>query len=315
MKESKERYIQFPLCLLMETYSDPYKGINLILHYGIVNFAKKFDYDISKVATQLMYCYFREQEIIPFELLETIQSYIETEQLSYDPDYYGFHNTIFEPLEGSPELLELFESDQDFRDSAILLYQIRQAVSKENLRIDIGSIDNTISQYETGKKIQERFEQQFGKDVMPSIKVDQIFEFRDSINVNESFNKIEYFRAYIGIKSLIGRNTFTTTNKPAILSRIIGCKSKAAFEYFTTNRYNKRKELLPTVEKYSKKYQMDKLLLNLAQLKFIMFLSKPKVSVLYISQFMEPEKLAEVVKHGKESRDLKNRIKNATASL
>lgn len=310
----KERYIQFPLCLFMETYLDPLKGIHLILNYGIVNYAKKFKYDISEVAIQLMYCYYRNQEMIQFELLETIQDYIDTEKLSIDPDYSGFDNTIFEPLDGSPELLGLLESDQEFRDSAILLYQIRQAVSEDNLSLDI-TIENVISQYETGKKIQERFEQQFGKDVMPSIKIDQIFEFIDSLKLNDSFNKIDYFRAYIGIKSLIGRNTFTTTNKPAILSRMIGCKSKAAFEYYTLNRYNKRKELLPTVEKFSKKYQMDKLLLNLAQLKFIMFLSKPKVSVLYISQFMEPEKLAEVVKQGKESRDLKNRIRNATASI
>jgi hypothetical protein len=121
---------------------------------------------------------------------------------------------------------------------------------------------------------------------------------------------LDLFRAYIGIKSMIGQRTFISTNKPAILSRMIGCKSKAAFQHFSTD-----KNLMPTVEKYLKRYHMDKLLFALAERRFIMFLSKPKVSIVYLSKFMQPEDLARLIRDSKSKQDLKNRMKAVTASL
>lgn len=41
--ETQELYVNFPLCLLMETYENSDRGWNLILSYGIVAFAKKND--------------------------------------------------------------------------------------------------------------------------------------------------------------------------------------------------------------------------------------------------------------------------------
>ena len=305
--ERNDRYVQFPLCLLMETYRDLVNGLDLILNFGIVHYAKSFKYNISDVGRQLMYCYYREQNIIPSNLLKTIQSYIDEDELSIDEDYCGFVGNAgsFDPLDHSSELLDLFESDQAFRESAILLYQIRQAISTDTLSLTLGSIDRALKDYKQGIALRNEFELKFGTDVMPGIKVDQLLKYRDSKQ------DLDLFRAYIGIKSIIGRNTFATANKPFILSRMVGCKSKAAFEYYT----GKDRNLLTTVRTYSKKYQMDKLLLTLAEKKFIMFLSKAKVSVLYLSGYMEPEDLAELVKTTKERSNLKNRIRGATASL
>jgi hypothetical protein len=307
--ERKDRYIQFPLCLLMETYRNKQSGLDLILDFGVVHFAKSFKYDMASVGVQLMYCYYKDQKIIPCDLLKTMEKYIKADMLSVDSDYSGFCAGAFDPLDYTEELLGLFESDQTFKESAILLYQIRQAASEEFLSINLRSIDGALDRYKRGIALKQNFESQFGADVMPGIKVEQIIQYRDSDQ------NMDIFRVYVGIKSLIGRNTFATANKPVILSRMIGCKSKAAFEYFTTDKINKNKNLLPTVEKYSKKYQMDKLLLTLAENKFIMFLSKAKVSVLYLSKYMEPEELATIVKQTKERKDLRNRIRGATASL
>lgn len=305
--ERKDRYIQFPLCLLMETYRNPRDGFNLILNFGIVNYAKSFKVDISEVGRQLMYCFYREQTIIPKQLLETIQGYIKKEQLSIDEDYCGFdgNNGSFDPLDFSSELLGLFESDHAFKESVIMLYQIRQAISTDTLSLTLGSIDHTLKDYEKGVALRQTFELKFGADVMPGIKIEHLLEYRNSEQ------NLDTFRAYIGIKSIIGRNTFATANKPVILSRMVGCKSKEAFEYYT----GKDKNLLPTVDRYSKKYPMDKLLLTLAEKKFIMFLSKPKVSILYLSGFMEPEELRELVKSKKEHQNLKNRIRGASLNL
>jgi hypothetical protein len=91
---------------------------------------------------------------------------------------------------------------------------------------------------------------------------------------------------------------------------MIGCKSKAAFEFYQGN-----KALLPTVEKYGKKYHMDKLLMMLAQRKFIMYLSRPKTKFMYVSHYMEPEDLSEYIRQTKASKDLKQRILIAASTI
>jgi hypothetical protein len=297
-----DRYIQFPLCLLQSTYENPVKGLNLILCFGIVNYAKKFDYTITEVGRQLMYAYYRKLDSIQADLYKMMQNYIDNEELTIDEEYYGFGaKGIFDPLEGC-ELLSLFESNDEFKQAAIIRYQITQAA--DSLNIKISTIDNVINNYQEGLNIKNSFEQKFSADSWASVKPDQLFEFRDSIQ------DLDLFRAFIGIKSIIGRRNFISTNKPAILSRMIGCKSKAVFEQFS-----KDKNLLPTVQMYSKRYHMDKLLFTLAKRGFIMYLSKPKVSVIYVSKYMEPEQLFQLVKESQSKLDLKSRMKAVTASL
>lgn len=301
-----DRYIQFPLCLIQKTYEDPKQALNIILDFGIVNYARKFDYDIHEVARQLMYAYFRKSELQK-ELKNSIQEYINNGSLTYDPDYEGFDYNTFDPADSILELIEIFETNRKFKRDAILYYQIKQAESFLNIK-DY-SIDRTIENYLKGLKYKNEFEEIFSVDCWPSVKVTQLIDFRDS------GKDLDIFRAFVGIKSMIGRNTFITTNHPAILSRMIGCKNKAAFEYYTTNRYNKNKNLLPTVEKYSKRYHREKLLKILAERKFIMYLSKQNVSVIYLSSYMEPEELGELVKQAKKKRNLKERIRKVTACL
>jgi len=293
----------------METYKKPAEGWNLLFCFGIVHFAKSFSYKIEEVGRQLMYCYYREQEIIPNDLLDKIQSYVDSDKLKIDAGYCGFSGGSFDPLEYSDELLGLFDSDVDFKEESILLYQIRQAISIKFLYIDLVSIDTCIRSYQRGVNLKDAFESKFGNDVMVGVKVEHIFSFRDS------GKDWDLFRAYIGIKSMIGQKSFTISNKPGILSRMVGCKSKAAFEYFTTNQKDMVKGLLPTVQKFNKRYQMDKLLLTLAERKYIMYLSKVKVSKIYLSVFMEPHELAKLVADWKTGKNLKQRIKDAAASL
>ena len=106
-----------------------------------------------------------------------------------------------------------------------------------------------------------------------------------------------------------------SSNKPAILSRMLGCKNKASFEFYTTNKYNKDKSLLSTVAKYSKRYQMDKLLLTLAERKYIMYLSKKDTRFIYVSKYMEPEELKDLINYTKEKQNLKKKIHEAASLI
>lgn len=312
-KEKDYAYVQFPLCLLKETYSNIEKGLHMMINYGIVNYAMKIKYNLFDVAKQLHYDYTRNREYL--------QDYI-IDKLSECPDYLvdesqpGFDGVKgFKPdddLAINP-LLDLFKSDETLNESAILNYQIHIAISKDHLNLVKLSYAIIIDNYNKALSKQRYFESgykfPFGQDAMPYCKIDMIFDFI------KNPKDIDLLRAYIGINSMIGRRNFISTNKPAILSRMTGCKSKAIFEYYTTDKYNKDKNILPTVERYSKRYQMDKLLLTLAERKYIMFLSKEKVSVIYLSKYMEPEALKDMIIQTKEKQNLKKRIKEAAANL
>ena len=303
----EDRYIQFPLCLVQGTYQNPNNGFNIILDYGVVNYAKSFKFDIKEVARQLMYAYYRNRKMIQDDLYNAFCKYLDNGALTTDEDYNGFAGASFYPDDSITELLTLFESNPKFKESAIFRYQIVQAES--SLKLKDYDIDSTIKNYNKGLSIKNNFERVHGPDCCPSVKPSQVIEFRDS------GKDLDLFRASIGIKSMLGRRNFISTNKPAILSRMIGCKSKSAFEYFTADKYNKDKNLLPTVEKFSKRYHMDKLLLTLAERKYIMFLSKKDISVLYVSKYMEPEQLVALIMKTKEQQNLKRKIKQASLSL
>lgn len=313
MEKKDYGYLQFPLCLLKETYANPERGLNLMISYGIVNYALKLKYDMKDVAKQTLYYYDRKRDVLQSYLVKRLNDFVESGDILYEEGNPGFDSSgSFSPEEDfclNP-LLKMFDEDQQMKEEAILNYKLHLATSKDHLNLNIGSDTATIKQYVEATKIKSDFEQQFGPDAMPCCKNRLLFDFRD-----KNLKDIDLLRAYIGISSMIGQRKFISTNKPAILSRMIGCKTKAAFEHYTSNKYGKDKNILPAVEKYNKRYHMDKLMMTLVERKLIMFLSQPNVSIIYISKYMEPEELGELVKQSRFRYDIKRRMKEVTASL
>ena len=306
--EREDRYIQFPLCLLRRTYQNPAEGLNTILDFGIVHYSKSFKaFTLDEVARQLMYDYYRDKDFIFSALSKSIDRYIQAGELAVDEYYCGFVNGSFSPDTSIGDLLKIFGSDGNFKQMAITCHQLRLA--RENLKLSFGSVDTVLAGHETGTNYQMDFEGKFGKDAMPSIKVEMLFE------ALKLLKSIDLLRAYIAIKSLYGNSNFATSNKIAVLSRMLGLKSKESFDYYTSDSCKQDKNLLPTFGKYSHRYHMDNLLLTLAEKKYIMFLSKPKVSQIYFSRYMPPGELVELVKTAKEKKSLKEQIKNAAKSL
>lgn len=307
-QEKKYAYLQFPLSLLGETYKDPERGLNMIIGYGIMNYALKLKYDLMDVAKQGLYDFERNKEKLQPYLVKSMTEAIEDGVILHEDNNPGFDakgNFNPEPDLCLNPLVKLLEEDSRMRDEAILNYQLHLGTSKDHLRINIKSNSNIQSQWEEASKIKQAFEQRFGPDAMPVIKRDLILKFR-----NEQLHDLDLLRAYIGIRSIIGRRNFSATNKPAILSRMIGCKNKAAFEYFSEQPH-----LMPTIERYGKRYPMDKLLHTLRDREFIMFLSRGRKKSFYISKWMPPEDLARLVNISRSRYSLKDRIKRIEASL
>jgi hypothetical protein len=215
-------YIQFPLCLLQLTYGAPEKGLSIILNFGIVNYGLKFKYDIKEVARQLMYCYYRNNLMIQIPLYKTLQRYIHEGLITIDEEFDGFDFNGFNPE--IDKLIRLFETDIEFRDASILRWQIDKAASLLNIRL--GSMDVAIKEYTEGLNFLVNFEVKYGADCWPGVKPSQLMEFRDS------GKDIDLFRAYIGIRSLIGRNNYIATTKKVILMRTLGCKNDKAMQEF-----------------------------------------------------------------------------------
>ena len=91
---------------------------------------------------------------------------------------------------------------------------------------------------------------------------------------------------------------------------MIGCKSVEAF-----NHCKAEKHLKPTVEKYSKRYQMNKILDKLVERRFIMYLSKQGERSIYVSKYIEPENLKKLIEKSNTKTNILNRRKAVSATL
>jgi hypothetical protein len=290
----------------METYKkDVESGLRLILRYGIMNYAIKLKYDLQDAAKQICYYYYRKQDVLQTSILKKIAKAIDNELFTIDEDYNGFSGRTFQPDDNIAEIIKLFDSDPQFKADAILHYQLHLCTSDDHLGIGIASNDSLIKSYNTALQIKKNFETMFGQDAMPNCKKSILFKFI------ENPKDIDLFRAYIGILSLIGQRTFISTSKPVVISRMIGCKSKAVFDFYKTD-----KNLSPTIGKYGKRYHMSKLLDTLENRKFILYFSHQHESILYVSKYSDdPKKVADLIKENRELNGMKKRKKEALQHL
>jgi hypothetical protein len=307
-KEEKKEYgyVQFPLCLLQETFRNRENAINTMLDYGIVKYAMTFDYTKTDVVRQLLYDYTRNpdklQRLLWRELNNNEDTYLTEDEFLYSAD------GKFEPDEEATNyMLKLFAKDKDIEAEAILNYQIHVATSPQCLNVGITKNDNTIKRYNNGKSLQAAFESRFRADAMPMCNKSLLFDFRDNLQ-----NDINLLRAYIGIKSLIGRNNFATTHKSVILSRMLGCKSNEALTAFLSENDDAKE----TYDKYSGRKRMDKLLFQLMERKLVTVLSRRHESRIYVStKLRTPMELATAISQKREEKNLIQQIEEARRML
>lgn len=307
-KKTKEYgYLQFPLCLLKETYSNPELGLNLIIDYGIVNYASKLSYDLQDVAKQVCYYYYRKYDVLQASIKNKIAQAEEDSKFSRDDDYNGFSGDTFQPDDNISEILSLFDEDSQFKKDCILYYQLHVASSTNHLNVSIMSNDNTIKRHKIASKIKKDFESKYGPDAMPMCKVHMLFDFRD-----KQQKDIILFQAYIGIRSIIGMNYYMPTHKIVILCRMLGCKTNIALQAFLKENESAR----DIYKKYSGRKRMDNLLYKLAERGFITMVSKKHESRIYVSvKYQNPVELAEAILKKRESNNLKKQLRDASEML
>jgi hypothetical protein len=254
-KDKQEpRYIQIPLCWLQMIWKDPKKALEEALCYGIVYRSRKVKYSAEQVAKQLVYDYYRSDLI--YELENQYHELVEAEEIpDYGEDNPGFTPQGFDPDE-SPEVVEAFKKYPDFEKLAIQNYQIH--VSAYYLNLKIKSKAYTIKRAAVVQSFQDQEEQRFDKQPMPMVNVGLVLKFRDNPE------NIELLTSYIAIKSLIGQHKFTGTHRLEVARRMIGAKSNAALPEALED------PILKTIyQKYTKRWQFDKLIAGLLEGNFI----------------------------------------------
>ena len=243
MEQSNERYLQFPLFLLNEIFTDKEAAINDILKYGIYNYSTKFEVKPYEVAKQLIYDLYRGE--LSKDLKRQINA-LKSDVIGCNEDYNGFNaDGTFEPTDEIEVLLEKFADDIQFYKNATEHYRLHLAYQS------LGISGNKEQCAKVAKDIRKRIPK---AEPMPMINPKFLFEFRDK-------DKTEYdliqLVGFIAVKSILGVKKYAKTNKAHIVCRMLGYSSvKHIPDTLTANI----KDLL---HKYSQRYHIDKLILQL----------------------------------------------------
>lgn len=235
---NENRYIQFPLMMLRDVHIDNERAMQDIVAYGIVNWAIKQDITNQDAARQLIYMYYRDENIEP-KYYDLIENTIEI-----DEDYNGFVPGTFEP-EGIDDVIRLFD-DEQLKDYA--LHHCRLQKINSFFHMKGPGNDIRYDRYDNIKHKIEQHEAKHGADPRPTIDISLFWDLS---------NEPELFTAYMAIRSLQGNRTYTRTDKPSIVGRMIGAKGRKVFEA------EKNKTLLSVYKKYSNRYQFEKLIFRL----------------------------------------------------
>lgn len=110
------------------------------------------------------------------------------------------------------------------------------------------------------KEKYNRIVQEIGqRPVLPMAYMSKLIDFRDS---EKSDYELRQFAFYMGIRSILGIKPHVKTNKEMIVARAFGYRNTAEFKNDLKSRYFDR-EKRAYMEKYSKRYHVDKILLEL----------------------------------------------------
>jgi len=240
--DSKERYLQFPLFLLRDFISNKEKTINRIFDFGIFLYSTKFSYQVEEVAKQLIYDHYNKK--LPIALQRKIES-IGSEIIGLSRETAFTSDGTFQPFDEIQELLEVFDTDEQFLKNAIEYYQVHLAFQSLGIT---GNIETTIK---GGKEILKMVQP---AEPLPMVNKKLLFDFRD--NEKSEFDLIQ-FLAFIAIKSILGKRTCVKTNKMHIICRMFGYSS---CKHLPEKMPSNVKELF---SKYSHRYHIDRVIQSL----------------------------------------------------
>jgi hypothetical protein len=289
----ENKYLQFPLMMLKDAHINYDQAMHNIVTYGIVSWAMKQTITEQDAARQLIYMYYRDENIEPqyYDLVE--------ETIEIDPDYNGFAGDSFQP-EGVEDVIGLFD------DPEVKEYALRHCrLQKINNFFGVTGMTNN-HRFECYQDITTRItahEVEYGADPQPTIDISLFWDMYKN-------HSPEIFTAYMAIKSLQGQRTYTRTDKPTIVGRMIGAKNRKVFIDV------ENKTLLSVYEKYTNRYHFEKLMFRLIDRGLIKGkISQKNWSKFLISTRLNFDQLADAYMYHRRQKDFKAKEEAARKKL
>jgi hypothetical protein len=255
MSNKNTKFLQFPLFLWRNLFTDPYVRpnrkniVNAIFDVGICRYAENLvcNHKVSpdEAARQLMYDYSRNPTALTSELINKIKFYISLNKLTISENN-GFTDgwTKFEPTTEIMALNEIFKKDNDFAKKTIKHTAIHRAIRFYEMESYISNLERFSNYQKILEIIPER-------DPWPMINIELLFKLYEP----QTEYELAQIAGYIGINSILGIKPYCKSNKNLILARMFG---------YSTYDHLRKAELMPGVDelvkKYSNRYHMDKLL-------------------------------------------------------
>jgi hypothetical protein len=242
------KYLQFPLSLLQNLFTDKAGTLNKIFDAAIYNLSMnpKFASDNAAAGQGVLYDWYRHENYLTTYLHEELRKHYADETLNSNGDDNGFYGSEFNPYE-IDELIEIMDNDSEFHQAIIEYHQVHKAIRFLEIKGGTGA------QVINGKAIVDKIP---SGEVWAMINKDLLFDYYK--NDKDQWQLVQ-FAAYIAIGSIIGATKlgFKPTNKNLILARMFGYKIHNDIP----------EKLNPTVKelmnKYSTRYWMGKLLQEL----------------------------------------------------
>jgi hypothetical protein len=253
--DKEYNYILFPLPLLQEVFKNPQNGFSHIFNYGIYMTASTQDVSDENAIMQVLYCFYRGG--LTRSLDQKLKKLVAKKIFIPDEDYNGFSSDgkEFYPEEEVSAIRVYLPRDSTLHDEIVEFHQLRQIKDVLNITFDIEGVINTC------KDLNKEYGG-FPKSPRAMISTAMMFDFYK--NPKSEFEKV-LFATYAGIRSIIGQEKkFCETTQQMIFARMVGAKNNEALIEALKNE-----KIKAIYEKYTVRYQKDKILNELVGKKFL----------------------------------------------
>jgi hypothetical protein len=216
MQADDRRFVNFPLCLLSETITEPGAAMNVVMNYAISSHADHCREPLANALVQLAYVTQRNKEAIPSELKRPAA---ELSEVTAVDEYFSGVGAM--DMDYAQETVQdVAESlDESSADAVIQWHAERRSASFHGYTIHRWEAWR-LGVKRTRAEIQKH-ESAFGPSAWCSVP---ILYFKEVV---KNPKELPLARMVAAARSLVGRKSYTGTTKAMLAARCIGAKSPA----------------------------------------------------------------------------------------
>lgn len=257
-------YFNIPVEMIKELYGDGKAAITRMYNYGVFNFAKQMDLDISDASRNTLYDYCKHPDSLPSDLREYMEEVNDSGQLEIDPDHGDCFNA-------SGELDDiLFET---FNDMVTCNPGLRGLVD------DYGrfkAAKNFFQQDFSYRQCRKIYDSITNKTPYASISRATLWSYYDRFNKHEDFCTLALLLA---IRSIVGAKSMVRTNKKMVVARSLGFNTPHDLD----ERLKSSKKLKELYDEVSSRRQFDKRFMKLEIAEMVAKIHLPGEHWVYLS--------------------------------